>query len=145
MVVLNEADAQARAAQDVDAGVPGNPAKNDRQGRTVLAVAAALIVVAALVGWMFHGFALVRLVLPDTSAAAPSAPPRAQLKSASTAQQLYVWLAQVEAPLDALLVVRNNIAAAAANNDSAGIQRACESGQVIVPRVQEHLPSPDSA
>ncbi|MDR3660219.1 MAG: hypothetical protein P4L86_07435, partial [Mycobacterium sp.] len=43
------------------------------------------------------------------------------------------------------LVVRNNIAAAAANNDSAGIQRACESGQVIVPRVQEHLPSPDSA
>jgi len=92
-------------------------------------------------GWMFHGFSLVHLMLPDSSAAPERAV--AQTSAAADGQQLFVWLAQLEAPLDALLVQRDNMIAASTQADEMGIQRACQSGAATLPRLQKLLPGPD--
>ncbi|QPG67121.1 hypothetical protein [Mycolicibacterium mucogenicum] len=98
---------------------------------------------AMLIGWMFGGFSLVRLVLPD-DAVAPAKVAAAQEQTPPSSQQLHAWLAQLESPLDALLIQRDNIATAARNADMAGIQRACEAGRKVLPQLQMLLPSPDA-
>lgn len=142
MVGPNSEGTQPSSVADDVGCVPGDPVKDDRQGRTVLSLAAVLIVVMMVVAWMFHGFSLARLILPDTAAAPPDRP-AAAADFPSDGKQLYAWLAQLEGPLDALLVQRDNISTAAANADATGIQRACEAGRGTLPRLQKLLPGPD--
>jgi hypothetical protein len=143
-MVVSHSKHQEPASGAGDIGcVTGYPLKEAHQGRVLLSVAGALIVVMAVVGWMFHGFSLVRLVLPDSSAT-PSDRTAAVATSATAGQQLYAWLAQLEAPLDALLVQRDNISAASAKADETGIQRACQSGEATLPRLRKLLPGPDA-
>lgn len=143
MVVSNsKCREQAPAASDIGC-VTGDPVKDARQGRILLPVAATLIVVMMVVGWLFQGFSLVRVVLPDTSAA-PADRTATQVTSAAAGEQLYAWLAQLEAPLDALLVQRDNMVAASTQADEMGIQRACQSGAATLPRLQKLLPGPDA-
>lgn len=142
MVVSNSKCREpASAAGDIGC-VASDPVKDAREGRILLPVAAALIVVMMVVGWLFQGFSLVHLVLPDTAAA--PARTATEATSASAGEQLYAWLAQLETPLDALLVQRDNMIAASANADETGIQRACQSGAATLPRLQKLLPGPDA-
>ncbi|MHA7664377.1 hypothetical protein [Mycolicibacterium sp. HS_4_1] len=143
MVVSNsKCREQAPGAGDIGC-VTSDPVKDARQGRILLPVAATLIVVMMVVGWLFQGFSLVRVVLPDTSAA-PADRTATQATSAAAGEQLYAWLAQLEAPLDALLVQRDNMVAASTQADEMGIQRACQSGAATLPRLQKLLPGPDA-
>ncbi|MUL47131.1 hypothetical protein FZI85_04170 [Mycobacterium sp. CBMA293] len=144
MVVLNRRDAVANLPEITRSGAPGNSTKGARDGRIALSVAVVVIAVAAFVSWMFHGTSLVRMVLPDNSAAPPSGT-ATPLKSSSAGAQLYAWLAHAEPSLDALPSIQHQIAAAAGSADIAGILGACQSGERIVADVQQHLPSPDIA
>jgi len=132
------------AGSDDAACLPGDPVTHARQGRILLPISAGLIVLMMFAGWMFHGFSLVRLVLPDTSAAPPGRTTSVAANPAADGQQLYAWLAQLETPLDALLVQRVNMVAASAKADETGIQRACQSGAATLPRLQKLLPGPDA-
>lgn len=120
---------------------PGDPVKDERQGRILLPISVGLIVLMMVAGWMFHGFSLVHLMLPDTSA--PPEHAVAEGSAAADGKQLYAWLAQLEVPLDALLVQRDNMIAASTQADEMGIQRACQSGAATLPRLQKLLPGPD--
>jgi len=144
MVARNREYVEGRSAMDENTELMGDPVQGDRDRLMVRSVVMVVIVMATFVGWMFHGFSLVGLFLPDAAAAAPSAV-TAQSKAQPPAQQLYAWLAQVASPLDALIVVRDRIAAAATHLDDTGIRRECDRGQAFLPRIQEHLPSPDLA
>ncbi len=124
--------------------LPGDPAKGGRDGRIALSVVAVLIAVATFVGWMFHGVSLVELVLPDSAATAPKAA-TAPSASPTKEQRLYAWLVQVEPSIDALLSVRDSIAAGAADADMSAVRSGCEAGLPIVARIEERLPSPDPA
>ena len=131
-------------AVSTDEDVPSSEGlESASQGRFLALITAVLIVAATLIGWMFGGFSLVRLVLPD-DAVAPAKVATAQQQAPPKSQQLHAWLAQLESPLDALLIQRDNIATAAAKSDMVGIQRACEAGQMVLPQLQTLLPSPEA-
>ena len=142
MVVSACEDRDVRLVADGDVHSLGSSAKSDRQGRLLVSSTAALITAAVAVGWMFGGFSGVRLVLPD-DAVAPARVATAQQQVPPIPQQLRAWLAELESPLDALLTQRDDIATAAANADMAGMQRACEAGQAVLPQLHTLLPSPD--
>ncbi len=143
-MVVSNSNCREPAPATGDIGcVASDPVTDARQGRILLPIAAALVVVMMVVGWMFQGLSLVRLVLPDTAAASPGRTVT-EVNSATAGEQLYAWLAQLEAPLDALLVQRDNMIAASTQADETGIQRACQSGAATLPRLQKLLPGPDA-
>ena len=134
--------ALSRVAHHVDMRLSeGLDGVHQRQLRGMTGV--ALIAAPIFIGWMFGDLSSVRLGLPD-DAVAPAKVATAQQQAPPTSQQLHTWLAQLDSPLDALLIQRDNMTRAAASADMAGIQRACEAGQAAVPPLQILLPSPDA-
>lgn len=144
MVVPGFEDSKPTSVSGDIVSVTDDLANGACRRRNLVPIAAVLIVVVMAVGWMFDGFSLVRLALPDTAVAPPDRPAVA-LNSVASGQQLNAWLAELEAPLDALLVQRDNMSIAASTADMAGIQRACEAGRATLPRLQKLLPSPEPA
>lgn len=136
-------DREAQSEADDDMWLSVELPQGARQGRLLVLITTALITAAMLIAWMFGGFSLVRLVLPD-DAVAPTKVATGQQQAPPRSQQLHAWLAELESPLDALLIQRDAVASAAANADTAGIQRACEAGQAVLPQLQTLLPSPDA-
>jgi hypothetical protein len=98
----------------------------------------ALLLIATLAIWAHtRSSARQQDSLNRTAAAAPSAvDPQMRV-------QLRAWLTQSEPLINALVIARNNIAAAAAEHNLAGTGAACQSATVAVADLHRQLPSPE--
>jgi hypothetical protein len=116
--------------------------------------AVLLVAIAVLSGWAHHSLSTARpAATPPPSAAATPPPSTAATRPPNTAAtpmtsgptdtQLRAWLAQAEPSIDALVGARDDIAAAAADNDMPGTGAACRTADDAIASLQQHMPTPD--
>lgn len=97
-----------------------------------------LIITVALSGWMYRKTSTAQ---PDSPGSAATASPNAPGPQGRV--QLRAWLTQSEPLINALVIARNNIAAAAAERDISGTGAACRTASGAVADLHRQLPSPE--
>jgi hypothetical protein len=97
-----------------------------------------MIITIALAGWMYQRTSIAQPDSPRRAVAVPATAPSPQVRV-----QLRAWLTQSEPLINALVIARNNIAAAAAERDVAGTGAACQSATGAVADLHRQLPSPE--
>ena len=88
-----------------------------------------LLIATAAISWLLY-------YRPDSPENAATSPPTA------SAPPLPVWLAESESSINNLVNARNNIAAAAAQNDFTGTVTACQAATGAVANLHSRMPSP---
>lgn len=107
--------------------------------------AVLLVVIAVLSAWAHHSLSTARPVLSDTAALPPASGSAPPLASRPMRAELRSWLMRAGSSIDALVAVRSEITAAAADHDLAATSAACRIAEGAAASVQQYLPSPDPA
>jgi hypothetical protein len=107
--------------------------------------AALLVVIAVLSAWAHYSLSTVRPASPNTAATPPASAFAPPLNSPPMRVQLRAWLTKAEPSINALVIARDNIAAAAAQDDIAATGAACQTAAGVVANSQQQMPSPDPA
>jgi hypothetical protein len=97
-----------------------------------------LVITVALSAWMYQKTSTAQRDSPDSAATAPPSAPTSAVRV-----QLRAWLTQSEPLINALVIARNNIAAAAAERDIPGTGAACQTASGAVADLHRQLPSPE--
>ncbi len=106
--------------------------------RSTLRAVVLLIVTAALSGWVYDRSLTAPPEARDSAATAPPSASDPQMRV-----QLRAWLTDSEPMIDALVIARNNITAAAGRRDIAATGAACHTASGAVADLHRRMPSPD--
>jgi hypothetical protein len=118
---------------------PRRPRRGERDQRMAATGTVVLsIITVALSTWMYQRTSTAQPDSADRVAATPSSAPSPQVRV-----QLRAWLTQSEPLINALVIARNNIAAAAAERDISGAGAACRTATGAVADLHRQLPSPE--
>ncbi|MGB6206576.1 hypothetical protein [Mycobacterium sp.] len=105
--------------------------------RSTLRAVVLLIVTAALSVWVYDRSLTGQPSLVRATAAPPSA------SDPQMRVQLRAWLTDSEPMIDALVIARNNITAAAGRRDVVATSAACRTASGAVADLRRRMPSPD--
>lgn len=146
LVLSTQEPAWIRPTTDRQASSSSQEGANWR-AKVVLATSWAVlaVVIAVLSTWAHHSLSTARSAKTTTAAGPPASASAPPPTSVPMRMQLRAWLAEAEPSINALVTVRDNIAAAAARKDVTGTGVACRTAGGAVANSQQHMPSPDPA